>query len=149
VTGESVLRPPDVGRGIGYVDDFFVLLHAIDELLPKDAVLYLEGTAIAPDVAEWLRQREILDPPPVARGTLWPEPTVFHIPLSDVGGLRALAELHAEPEIADHLVVYRGNEVVLWAHDAGDGYVQLSPTLEPAVLERFRAELGSSPRREI
>jgi hypothetical protein len=48
--------------------------------------------------------------------------------------------------VADHLVVYRGEEVLLWAHDAGAGRVRLSRSLAPETVERFRLALGDSLR---
>jgi hypothetical protein len=125
-----------------------VLLRAIDETLPKDAVLCLEGTSIAPDVAAYLEDLEPDDPPPVARNTLWPRSRVFHLPLTgaNLHELRTLAERHAEPEIADHLVVYRGETVLLWAHDAGYGYVAVSSELPEQTLAAFTAALGPALR---
>jgi hypothetical protein len=63
----------------------------------------------------------------IKANTLWPKPRVFHIPLTgdNLAQFRNRAGNHAEPEAADHLVVYRGEDVLLWAHDAGHGYVSV------------------------
>jgi hypothetical protein len=113
---------------VGYVSDFYVLLRAIDEAMPTDAVLCLQGTTVAPDVREFLEQRQAADRPAIKPNSLWPKPRFFHLPLTgtNLAELRSLADQHAEPEVTDHLVVYRENQVLLWAHDAGDGYVALS-----------------------
>jgi len=144
------LRPPSGEEAIelGYATDLYALLRAIDEVLPGDATLYLEGTSFAPSVADFLRSREPDERPKIAPNTLWPKPTFFHLQLTtgNLAGLRSLAEEHAEPEVADHLVVYRGEDVLLWAHDAGAGYVQLSRSLPPETTERFRAALGDTLR---
>ena len=110
---------------LGYVDDFHALLRAIDVAMPKDASLRVEGGpgVIAPDVETFLRSRPSADPRPIAHNTIWPAPLTFDVSLAGatMAGLRDLAERHAEPEVCDHLVVYRGDELLLWAHDAGDG----------------------------
>ena len=133
---------------VGYVKDFYDLLRVIDEVMPKDAVLFLEGTSIVPDVAAFLDARQPADRPAIEPNTRWPKPRSFHLPLAgaNLRELRALAEGHAEPEVADHLVVYRAFEVLLWAHDAGAGYVSLSRALPDETIEQFWNSLGGALR---
>jgi hypothetical protein len=133
---------------VGYVEDFYALLRAIDEVMPRDAVLYLEGTSIVGEVAAFLDTRQLVDQPAIEANTLWPKPRFFHLPLTgtNLAELRALAEHHAEPEVADHLVVYRDIDVLLWAHDAGAGYVTVSRFLPEETVERFRSSLGGALR---
>ena len=133
---------------IGYVTDLYRLLRAIDEAMPKDAVLYLEASAIAPDVASFLESRPAQDRREIKANTLWPKPKVFHIPLTgdNLAEFRNLAEKHAEPEVADHLVVYRGEDVLLWAHDAGSGYVEVARDLSESIVEALRDALGDAIR---
>jgi hypothetical protein len=143
------LRPPgEDAVFVGYVTDLYELLRAIDEVLPKDAVLSIEGTSIVPAIAEFLEARQVADPAEIEPGTLSPKPRFFHLPLegTNLAELRALADNQAEPEVADNLVVYRGNDVLLWAHDAGYGDVELSRSLSPDVVSRFTAALGGSLR---
>ena len=131
---------------VGYVKDFYRLLRAIDEAMPKDAVLYVEGTSIAPDVASFLESRPAPNPRRISANTLWPKPKVFHLPLTgdNLAEFRKLADKHAEPEVADHLVVYRGEAVYLWAHDAGYGYVDVARYLSESILESLRNALGDA-----
>jgi hypothetical protein len=134
---------------LGYVSDLYALLRAIDEAMPQDAVLCIEGTAVAPEVASFLEARQTGHPPPaIAPNTSWPEPRFFHLPLigSNLSDLRDLADRHAEPEIANHLVVYCGRNVLLWAHDAGAGHVSLSRHLPQATMDAFRSKLGNALR---
>ena len=130
---------------IGYVTDFHKLLRAIDEAMPKDAVLYLEGTP-DPDVASFLASRPAQDPRQISANTLWPKPKVFHLPLAgdNLAELRKLAAQHAPPEVADHLVVYHNEAVYLWAHDAGNGYVDVARYLHESILESLRNALGNA-----
>jgi hypothetical protein len=57
-----------------------------------------------------------------------------------------LAERHAAPEIADHLVVYGDRQLLLWAGDVGDGYVSLSRQLPEATVRAFRQTLEDALR---
>jgi hypothetical protein len=131
---------------IGYVKDFSSLLRAIDEVMPKEAVLYLEGTSVAPDVVSFLEARPAQNPPKVEANTLWPKPKVFHMPLAgdNLAELRKLADKHAQPEVADHLVVYRGAAALLWAHDAGDGYVDVARTWSESTAKPLRNALRNA-----
>ncbi|MEN3312164.1 MAG: hypothetical protein V7645_1493 [Actinomycetota bacterium] len=133
---------------LGFVSDFYALLGAIDETMPNNSVLCLEGTSVASDVAVFLEQRQASERPAIKANTLWPKPRLFHLPLADtnLNDLRSLAENHAEPEIADHLMVYRDRSALLWAHDAGSGYVALSRSLPEGTIQRFHDALGSALR---
>lgn len=136
--GESLL--------LGRVSDLYELLRAIDEVLPEDTILYLENTSFAPAVRRFL---DALPPEPtvlaqIASGTLYPEPETLHLPLrgSNLTKLRELAEHLAEPEICDHLAVYRNDALLLTAHDAGDGEVEVGPHLPDETRRRFERSLG-------
>jgi hypothetical protein len=135
---------------VGYVSDFYALLRAVEETMPKDSVLCLEGTTFASDVVAFLEQRPAPAPARIDPNTLWPKPKFFHLSLTgtDLTDLRALADHHAEPEIANHLVVYRAGRVLLWAHDAGGGYVALASSLGEQTIERFREALGDALRTD-
>jgi hypothetical protein len=128
------------------VSDLYELLRAIDEVMPRDATLYIEGTSVAADVERFLAQRPADAWHEVEAGTLWPKPKVFHLPLSGTSltELRELAARHAEPEICDHLVVYREGEALLWAHDAGHGDVLVSRDLPRETLSRLEASLAGA-----
>jgi hypothetical protein len=148
VAGEPLVLKAEDAVVLGRVSDLYALLAAIDAVMPDDAIVYLEGTSIAPDVAEFLESRQPIDPPAIRPNTLWPAPRGFHLPLTgtNLAELRSIAAQHAEPEVTDHVVVYRGRGALLWAHDAGDGYVSLAKSLPSATVERFRNVVGSALR---
>lgn len=139
----------DESVAVGYVTDLCALLRAIDETMPKGAVLCVEGTSIVPEVKDFLSSRQAPVSRKIAPNTLWPKPETFHLPLdsTNLAELRALAERHAEPEVADHLAVYSGDDLLLWAPDAGDGEVWLARALPQRTLERLRLALGGALRR--
>lgn len=130
---------------LGYGIDFHILLRAIDEAMPKDAILALEGDATAPAVLALLTERAAAEPrEPVAnvRGNV----VVHHLPLADdnLAQLRILAEDCASPEVAFHLAIYRDDDVLLWAHDAGSGSLLVARSLPAETVERFRTALGAT-----
>jgi hypothetical protein len=133
---------------LGYVRGLHELLRAIDEAMPEDAVLYLEGKP-ARDVKEFLNTRSVSAPIEVERGTVWPKQEVFHLPLvgTNLAELRQLADQHAGPEICYHLVVYREDEALLWAHDAGAGYVLVSKALSAETTSHLERLLASALRK--
>src|SRR5437588_769919 len=54
---------------LGYVSDLYALLRAIDETMPKDATLYVEGSSIARAVREFLGARPAASHRELERGT--------------------------------------------------------------------------------
>jgi hypothetical protein len=145
--GEGLRLRDEDAVEVGYVSDLYELLSAIDEAIPKDATLCLEGRPVS-EIRDYVELRAAVRPPKIEPGTIWPRQQFLHLPLegANLAGLRALAERHAEPEIADHLMVYRDDEVLLWAPDAGDGLVVLAKSLPETTITYFRAVLGAAMR---
>ena len=134
---------------VGYVTDFHILLRAIHEAMPPDAVLFLEGPGTAPAIADFLHRHAASEAPLMEANSRHPTDR-FHIPLRHLAALLLLAEDHPSPEIAFHLAVHRDREVLLWAHDAGFGRVLVARSLSDDAIERFRDALGAairSPKR--
>jgi hypothetical protein len=129
---------------LGPIRDLYALLATIDDVMPAESVLYLEGTSIVPEIRAFLQSHGAEKTQSVARGTLWPRPRSYHLPLSgsNLSQLRQLAARHAEPEICDHLVVYQADQVLLSAYDAGSSHVYVSRDLLPETVEALRRRLG-------
>lgn len=126
------------------VQDVPTFLRCLGKLFGENAVLYLEGTSIADDVQAFLRTRAAATTRHAAMGTIWPRPSVFHMPLTaeNLAGLADLAEHHAEPEICDHLHVYQGETVWLEAHDFPNDSVSVSGEVSEDQLKAFCVALG-------
>ena len=133
---------------LGFVDDLYGLLRAINESFPEDATLYIEGTSLAPDLQAFLETHETGARTAFVRETISPLSRQYHLPLSgsNLVELRAIAERHAEPEICDHLAVYRNGEILLTAPDAGDGEVFVVRSLPESVVLRLKESLGDALR---
>jgi hypothetical protein len=144
VTTDGLRFDEDESLRLGRVHDFYALLRAIDEAMPRDATLYVEGTSIAPEVKDFLASREAREVHGIAPGTLHPKPEAFHLALggSNLAELRSIAERHAEPEVADHFAVYRGNELLLTAYDAGNDDVYVARSLSGQTVQALQRALG-------
>ncbi len=144
-------EPLDLRRAdaidLGYAIDFHILLRAIDETMPEDAILCLEGDTTAPAIAQFLREHEADDPKELVANSAGSVVT-FHLPLAgdNLARLRLLAEDCAAPEVAVHLAVYRGDEVLLWAHDAGYGSLLLARSLPSETVVEVKSALGGTLR---
>ena len=143
-SGEGISLETKRVVDLGPVRDLYALLEAIDRAMADGDVLYVEGTNIGPEIRAFLEANAAEEARPIARGTLLPRPTSYHLSLSGptLGELRELAQGRAEPEICDHLVVYRGDEVILSAYDAGSGHVYVSVDLPAETVEGLRRGLG-------
>lgn len=146
---EGALRPGSEDVVVGYVSDLYELLRAIDEAMPANSILYVEGTSIVPEVEDFLGAHQAAEWCEIEPNTIWPTPRTVHLPLegTNLAELRQIADRYAGPEVCDHLVVYRGDEVLVWAHDAGNGYVSVSPSLPDEISKRFQEVLGAALSR--
>jgi hypothetical protein len=109
-----------VVTGLQNYETFF---RNVDCLMPNSRTfLYLEGVAIAPDVRTFLELHAIDAVRKVYPGTVWPTPSVFHLPVTHEL-MRELAELAKDRttlEIADHCHFYTSDGIILQWYDACD-----------------------------
>lgn len=130
---------------------FAEMLVFLNLLCPDDAIFYVEGTSIARDVQAFLAAHRAPHPARLVIGTLWPRPQAFHVPFSPetIVDLRVLAERHAQPELCDHFHVYRGETVLLEAHDLCDRHhrFDLSGLVPEERIKMFCAQVNGSYHR--
>ncbi|UCH36263.1 MAG: hypothetical protein JSV65_07890 [Armatimonadota bacterium] len=124
--------------------DYREFFRALPDLVPEGSVLYLEGCALAREIRLYAYTRAARETSKVAMGTIWPRPKVLHIPVTreNLAGLAQLAEHHAEPEVADHVHVYKGDEVLLEWYDAPDHPLSISTEIPEDKVMQFCARLG-------
>ncbi len=130
---------------LGRARDFHILLRALDQSMPAAATLVLEGDRTAPSIRAFLRAHTAPDARELVASDSRDVAT-YHLPLADgnLGELRALAEDCIASEVALHLVVYRDDEVLLWARDAGIGHLLVARSLGPETVAQIRAALGTT-----
>lgn len=135
---------------LGRVEDFEVFLRRLREVAPEESILALEGTP-ASDVREFLVEVRVTPAVRITHGTAWPKDEYFHVPATrkNFDRLLEFMQNHALPEICDHVVVYKGEQLLLWLHDAGDGCVYGHPALGEGALDQIRGGLRQkkAPRR--
>ena len=149
---------------VGPLEDLTVFFSNLDLILPEDAVLFLEGTSMAQDVKEYLASRALPEPENLEFGEgyfgdrlpkertfkvpfggelkIFPRGSRFHIAASP-DNLKRLAELsgqHAEPEIFDSLLAYRGEKVLLHWYDPPSDPFNVSAEIDEARLKSFPEE---------
>jgi len=133
---------------VGRVDDLGRLLECIQQVLPKDAVLYLEGSRrhMAAELRDFLEENPSPHIADVPKGTVWPKSAKYYLQANypNLNRLRAIESRYPQPEVCDHLVVYRGDEVLITAYDAGAGDVFVSPRLPAGDLAQIRRILLAS-----
>lgn len=141
--------------------DYPSFFRALARLVPEDAILYLEGDSLAKAIQQFLNARCVPEISHVAISTIWPKPQVHHLPVTEdnLCSLADLAENCAAPEVADHIHVYKDDEVLLEWYDAvcGDTMYLSASILEPA-LRQFCGQLsltygkfdgGTEPRDQV
>lgn len=132
---------------LGRVEHFDVFLEDVREVAAEGSILVLEGKPAA-DVREFLKGVQVQPDVRIARGTTWPKQEFLHVAATreNFDQLLELSLNHAEPEIGDHLVLYRNRQVLLWLHDIADGYVYGHPLLGDSNLDRIRRRLKQKRR---
>jgi hypothetical protein len=114
--------------------------------VPEGCFLVLEGGSHPPALQDLLGRNAVTPQAKIARGTVWPRATVFHIPAT-AGILGRLAEVSqhcAAPELCDHLHVYDQEGVVLQWYDAFSDPVYVSKRVPVERLEVFCRNLSTS-----
>ena len=126
------------GKLINYSGDPIVLLQGICDTFPRDSVLYLESPKDI-CISNLLRQNHIENPSIVQVGTLWPRDESFHIKNEEaiVRVLVDLAKSKSTPIIADHLVVYKDDTVLLSAYDLGDKEIWVNKELDSSLIQQL------------
>jgi hypothetical protein len=118
--------------------------EALWRRFPEATTFYVEGSSVAPDVKDcYQMHREDGEYLPQAQ-TIFPRSDKFRCRFSIhlVEALSALAERHAEPELLDHLALYRDSEQLLLWHDAFANVLLVSRKVPESVVSSFAADLG-------
>jgi hypothetical protein len=126
--------------------DFSRFFGALPRVVPEGSMLYIENTQFARDVNDYLVPRAVQAPQhAVKAGTIWPKPRFFHVPVTRpvMHGLAELAERHAAPEVADHMVVYRDSTILIEWYDAGFDPIFLSREIDENTVREFGVQIGA------
>jgi hypothetical protein len=126
------------------VRDLPAFLRALPALLPADSILRLELDAPDEDVARFLTQFAIQSTMTRNRGTLWPSSELHHVPIRPdvMATLAELAEVRAEHDVAEHMIAYRGDEILLEWYDAIFDPIFISRAIGEGALSVFARSVG-------
>jgi hypothetical protein len=145
VGDEGISLDTDELWEVGPTRDAAAFLRALPELLAEGTMLYLEGRPTSREAAAFLEASRVEPQAKVAKGTIWPTPKSFHLPMSreTIAGLADLFESHASPEICDHFHAYRERRVLLCWYDAFyDDPVLVRGDVSEEAVRRFCHRLG-------
>lgn len=128
--------------GVKTFDTFF---RCLADLVPEGSTLYIENTTFTPDVEDYLKGLMIEDGVEVARGTIWPKPRIYRIPIAQTHlfGLARISAQHAEPEVAEHMIVCSGSVILLEWYDAGFDTIYLSKEIDEDKVKCFCTKIGA------
>ncbi len=107
--------------------------------------LFIEGTSIAMDVMKFykenLEEGEYLPP----AGTIFPKSTKLRckFSLNFVNELSSVAEHYAEPELLDHVHVYKDDKPLLIWMDAFSDTIYISKEIPKDTIDHFLVDIRS------
>jgi hypothetical protein len=119
-------------------------------VMPAGSVLYLEDGVHPPDLQRFLAENHVVNPTKLAPHTIWPRPTVHHVPVNagTIDYLASYAKTVAGPEVCIHLAVYKDDRVLVQATDAPGDPVLINRHLPDDIIAAFARRLGFA-REEV
>ncbi len=127
----------------GEVDstEFFRVLPAYFQ---DATTFYAEGTSISEDVIQCYKSHSEEGDHLPGSQTIFPRSGKYRCKFSAklMEELASLAERHAEPEMLDHLSLYKGNEPLLEWHDAFANIILVPQTVAEEKVSSFASHLG-------
>jgi len=126
--------------------DATVFFNALPRHFPDVTSLYVEGCAIAPTIESCYLQHAELGPFLPEVGTIHPTSKKIRCAFSRAlcEELAKFSEHAAEPEVADHLHLFRGDEEILCWYDAFAHDLWLSAHLPEQRAKAFASVFGRS-----
>jgi len=122
---------------------FSSFLRALAELIPPNAIVYIEGGSPRKELQAFLEEKSVHEVSHVAMGTIWPRPKMFHVPATseNLFELADISEHYAEPEVAIHFHVYKNNQVLLQWYDAFADPIYVSKEISEDKIKAFCEKL--------
>jgi hypothetical protein len=124
--------------------DASLFFEALAKYFPHATTLYVEGTSIDADVKHCLIRHSENGKHLPGRQTLWPKSDLFRCKFSAQLGaeLSVLAARLAQPELCDHLSLFRDEEALLEFHDFGANAIYISGGISERDVSSFAMELS-------
>ena len=131
----------EIDQGIVDSTEFF---RALPKYFPDATTFFAEGTVISADVIECYKSHfEEGDYLPGAQ-TILPKSGKYRCKYSKgfMEELASLSERHAEPELLDHLSIYKNNEPLLEWHDAFANIILVPQSVAEESVRNFASHFG-------
>jgi hypothetical protein len=138
ISRQPLLQELECWEVFGRIDSaqFFRVLSTT---VPDATTIFLEGNSIADDVHNFLGTFTDIGTYTPEPGTIWPRSWKLRVRFASevLGGLSDLAENHAEPEICDHLHVYRYDDRLMEWYDAFTDPLFIAASVPESRVQRF------------
>lgn len=114
---------------------FYKELYRIAE---DGSILYLEDGSWDNEIRKFFEKNQT-DTSIIPGGTLWPKPKASHLPITKdiLSQLADIQERHAEPEIATHIHIYKGRNIILQWYDAFSDPIYIDGSVPEWKIEKF------------
>jgi len=120
-------------------------LRALPLVAGIGAVVYFEGTR-EEHVRHELARLQVPAQAHIKRGTIWPKPDQYHLPLTPelAEDLASFLDTHPTDYFCTHCHVYRAQEILLRWYDSFSDPIYLAASIDAAQARAFARALGSS-----
>jgi hypothetical protein len=131
--------------------DFEELFNALIGWVPNDAILYFEDGSHDKEISAFMNSNAIPEVSPIALGTLWPRPKVYHLPGTDhiLRELATIMQHHATPELAIHFHVYVKDNIILEWHDAFSQPMLMHGSITEEKVKAFADKIGKNYKKIV
>jgi len=129
----------------GNVDSVQVIDLLIDTF-PEATTVYIEGTSIESNVKDLFEEFVQSGSYLPKNQTIWPKAEHYRCVFSEefLNKLSTLAQKHADPELLDHLFLYRNESPLMEWPDVFSYYIWISTEISENRAKGFADELGLS-----
>ncbi len=131
--------------------DMKAFLVELEYLIPEGSVLYLEGSSVLPkNLKTFLEENTLRDKPKIPKGTLWPKPIYFHIPIANTK-IKELANLTKNLptfQVAVHIHIYKNDKLLIQWYDAFSDPIFISLDLPEDKIKTFCNKLNINYKKE-
>ncbi len=119
--------------------DFALLFRNLPGLIEGGATLAISGSSLGHDVKDYLDKLKVTPSNSIRCEPHFFGPEAYHIPITvkNLNGLADVSERHAEPEVADHMIVYRDTTVLLEWYDAGSNPIWITKDVAKERIDNF------------
>ena len=124
--------------------DLVLFFRNLPGLFQEGAILAISGSSLETVVKDYLNVLKVKPSKGTRCEPYFLGPEAYHIPITvnNLNHLADIAENHAEPEVADHIIVYRDTSVLLEWYDVGSNPIWLARDIAKETADDFGRAIG-------